>query len=173
MTRSLTIIKVHLIQLLWLLFDADSQRWWTTVPCPQTFGTSVCSWAAAATGPGAVARGHSEAAWGRGLRGWGGSRAAGWVKAQGLITSRCLLDDGDMLHQLLPLGACAWRGQGSQCGRVGCRYLLAGGAHPTRPGVRGHQCTHDLGREVWLWTVLSAHHRDVNVIMWLCLNCWD
>lgn len=92
----LTIIEVHLIQLLWLLLDADSQRWWTAVPSPKTFGMSLCSWAAAVNDHRAVARGQSGVGWSRGLRGWGGSRAAGWVKAQGLITSRCLLDDGDM-----------------------------------------------------------------------------
>lgn len=104
---SLTIIKVHLVQLLWFLFDADSQRWGAAVllqgwlPSFWHFGVLLGPWAGAAAADRlgwchAVGRREGSIGRGGGLRGRGGGGAAGLVEAGLLVAPGSLLDDGDM-----------------------------------------------------------------------------
>lgn len=175
---SLTIIKIHLVQLLWFLLDADSEGWRAAVFLEGgllplgALGMLLSSWAAAAADRlhycHTVGRRESRVRWSGRLWGRRGGGAAGWIKARRLITPWCLLDDGDMWDgglldwealgegrrwQVLQLGAGARWGWGGQCGRLGCQSLLAdriSSTHYAGSEIRGHHGAHDLGREVWL-----------------------
>lgn len=105
---SLTIIQVHLVQLLWFLFDADSDRRAAPVLLEAVpfalwhLRVLLTSWARAAADlwgcRHAESRGERSVGRGGGLRGWRGGRggAAGWVEARRLEAPGGLLNDGDM-----------------------------------------------------------------------------
>lgn len=103
---SLTIIKVHLVQLLWFLFDADSQRRGAAVllkgwlPSFWHFRVLLGPWAGAADRLGhAVGGREGSVSRGGGLRGRGGRGAAGLVEAGRLVAPGSLLDDGDVRNR--------------------------------------------------------------------------
>lgn len=196
----LTIIKVHLVQLLRFLLDAYGQCWGAAV-LPQRRLPSVRHLAlllGPRTGPAkrlgrchTVGRGERSVGRGGRLRGRGGGRAAGLVEAGLLVAPGGLLDDGDVRgrraggkalgerrwRQVVQLGTGA-RGGGGQRGRLGCQSLLANGVRPAGnawPEVRGHHRGHDLRGEVRLGMqgqgVLVAHEGSIVVVVRLRLYC--
>lgn len=185
------VVEVHLVQLLWFLFDADSERRGAAfVPGP--FTRFKANWAGARDRlSGVQAMGRREGRLGGGWLGHGGRGGAGGrVQSSRRETSRCLLDNGHMRdrrwlwhrealgewrgRQVVQFGAAAGRGSRRDWGRFGSQSLgrtsrETTAAHDTRPEVRGHHGRQDLLREVRLLVERQrgADQRPVVVVMGL------
>lgn len=177
---SLTIVEVHLVQLLRFLLDADGQRQGAVVLlqgapppfrnlCLLLLGIGAGAAADRLDWRHAVGRREGRVGGGGGLRGGGGGGAAGWVEAGQRVATRRLLNDGDVRQRgvgdggealgevwrrkVVEFGAGARRRGGGQTGRLGRQSVLSdrvGSAHHALPQVGAHHGGHDLRWKVRL-----------------------